>query len=836
MKYTKRRLGVGALSVLVLAGCITSLKPATNPATAATSGTGHTVVAIEGARFLINGEVTSPGKPAEGLLLNTRMAQAIFDDANPNTVGFWAYPDTHTWDAQRNTNEFVAMLPTYAQHGIHLVTVGLQGGCPSSIAGHTCPGGDHEWIVSAFNADGSLKSAWMNRLKEVITAADHNGIVVMVQFFYHGQNQRVNNPDSTTAQKAAVNNITDWLVSGGYSNVLVETANECNAGYEAYTDCPNEAAVIKQVQDRSAAGGHRLATAVSYTGGGMPSDDAIAQEDFVLLHGNGIDGAALQALIGRVKADSAYQGHKTPIVVNEDSTSLDNMNAAVSAGVSWGYLDTGTNNYQDGFQRPSVNWTINTDVKEAFFNNALRLAGPASTKIAYSGPTGADFHDAATVVATLTDIWDNPLAGAHLTFTLGSSVCTADTGQNGLASCLVMPASAAGSSSLSIAFAGARIDGLEQFSAASLSVPFGVAVEQVALTYDGDTTLINGNPATLSATLMEDGTTPIAERTITLTLGTGAAVQSCHGTTNTQGRASCTLTPAAQPVGSNPIAATFGGDGFYAAATGSASVTVVTIHTGLSYTGPLSGDVNDAVTLTAQLSTESEAAVPDATLTFSLGSLPCTATTDSTGTASCGVTPNQVAGTYPLTVAFAGDTRFGPATASKTFTVVTEEVKLVYTGATTGRNGQAIALAATLTEDGVTPLVNRSLMLGIGSGSTAQTCTATTDANGRGTCSIAGVNQPVGAGTITASFAGDSREKAATDQAISEILAATVASTTPTSTSSSTDASRLAITGGAHGASPIPALAAGSLLLILGLLLLIVPRRDPPSIIWRNRE
>ena len=208
MKYTKRRLGVGALSVLVLAGCITSLKPATNPATAATSGTGHTVVAIEGARFLINGEVTSPGKPAEGLLLNTRRAQAIFDDANPTTVGFWAYPDTHTWDAQRNTNEFVAMLPTYAQHGIHLVTVGLQGGCPSSIAGHTCPGGDHEWIVSAFNADGSLKHAWMYRPNEVITAAEHNGLIEIVQLFHHVHTTPLHHPASTTAHKPAPQQLT----------------------------------------------------------------------------------------------------------------------------------------------------------------------------------------------------------------------------------------------------------------------------------------------------------------------------------------------------------------------------------------------------------------------------------------------------------------------------------------------------------------------------------------------------------------------------------------------------------------------------------------------------
>ncbi|TMD83395.1 MAG: hypothetical protein E6I74_05330, partial [Chloroflexi bacterium] len=146
----------------------------------------QTVVSIEGTRFLINGRLTSSGKPAEGQLLNTRMAQAIFDDENPATVGNWAYPDTHIWDPQRNTNEFLAMVPTYAQHGIRMITVGLQGGCPAHTPpALTCPGGDHPWIVSAFNPDGSLKPAWMTRLGQVIQAADASGIVVMVQFFYH---------------------------------------------------------------------------------------------------------------------------------------------------------------------------------------------------------------------------------------------------------------------------------------------------------------------------------------------------------------------------------------------------------------------------------------------------------------------------------------------------------------------------------------------------------------------------------------------------------------------------------------------------------------------------
>ena len=302
------------------------------------------------------------------------MAQAIFDDENAATRDEWNYPDTHRWDPQRNTNEFVAMLPTYAQYGIRMITVGLQGGCPSTDP--PCPGGDHPWIVSAFNADGSLKSAWMNRLNQVITAADQNGIVVMVQFFYHGQNQRV------LDQPAAVDNITDWLVKGRFTNVLVETANECDAGFSDYLDggnCANEVSLIKQVQDRS---GGTLKVSVSWKGGEQPSDEVIQREDLVLLHGNGINGTQLQALITSTKNSAAYRAHPKPIVVNEDSTSTDNMNASVAAGVSWGYLDTGTNNYRDGFQRPPVNWAINTDAKKTFFDNALRFApsvSPASS-------------------------------------------------------------------------------------------------------------------------------------------------------------------------------------------------------------------------------------------------------------------------------------------------------------------------------------------------------------------------------------------------------------------------------------------------------------------------
>src|SRR5262245_51242700 len=73
----------------------------------------RTTVTIEADRFLINGRPTYAGRTykgmkVEGLLLNSRMVQGIFDDLNPATRGPWAYPDTGRWDPNRNSAEFVA--------------------------------------------------------------------------------------------------------------------------------------------------------------------------------------------------------------------------------------------------------------------------------------------------------------------------------------------------------------------------------------------------------------------------------------------------------------------------------------------------------------------------------------------------------------------------------------------------------------------------------------------------------------------------------------------------------------------------------------------------------
>jgi hypothetical protein len=93
--------------------------------------TRQTEVTIRGDAFYINGRPTYPGrtfneKRVEGLLMNSRMVQGIFDDLNPETASRWVYPDTKRWDPDRNTTEFIAAMPEWKRHGVLAFTINLQ--------------------------------------------------------------------------------------------------------------------------------------------------------------------------------------------------------------------------------------------------------------------------------------------------------------------------------------------------------------------------------------------------------------------------------------------------------------------------------------------------------------------------------------------------------------------------------------------------------------------------------------------------------------------------------------------------------------------------------------
>ena len=126
------------------------------------------------------------GHSIEGLLLNSRMVQGIFDDLNPMTRRFWVYPDTGVWDSERNTREFLAAMPAWRSHGLLAFTINLQGGSPQ---GYTH--GRQPWYNSALDEQGKLRPAYMARLERILDRADELGMVVILGIFYFGQDERL---------------------------------------------------------------------------------------------------------------------------------------------------------------------------------------------------------------------------------------------------------------------------------------------------------------------------------------------------------------------------------------------------------------------------------------------------------------------------------------------------------------------------------------------------------------------------------------------------------------------------------------------------------------------
>ena len=98
--------------------------------------------------------------------------------------------------------------------------------------------------------------------------------------------------------------------------------------------------------------------------------------------------------------------------------------------------------------------------------------------------------------------------------------------------------------------------------ASSGSNTFMVTPDPTVITYTGATTATNGQPATLSGVLTAFGNA-LPNKTVTLTLGTGGSAQSCSGTTDAAGSASCAIASVSQTVGNVPVTASFAGDTFY---------------------------------------------------------------------------------------------------------------------------------------------------------------------------------------------------------------------------------------------------------------------------------
>lgn len=336
----------------------------------------RTQISITGEAFHLNGQPTYAGRryrgaKIEGLLLNTRMVQGIFDDRNPQTRSKWAYPDTKQWDPQRNTREFLAAMPEWKRHGVLSFTINLQGGSPEGYSKQ------QPWDSGGIAEDGSLRKDYLARLKQILDRADSLGMVPILGIFYFGQDQRLRDE---AAIRRALGETVQWLLRGGYENVLLEVNNECNiAAYDhAILKAPRIHELIEMAQGITHKK-RRLLVGTSYGGGFVPLENVARVSDFLLIHGNGVkDPARIEQMALETRKVPGYKGQ--PILFNEDDhfdfdKPMNNMWAALKNYCSWGYFDPGASDYSEGYQCPPVRWDINTPRKKAFFSFAKEVTG-----------------------------------------------------------------------------------------------------------------------------------------------------------------------------------------------------------------------------------------------------------------------------------------------------------------------------------------------------------------------------------------------------------------------------------------------------------------------------
>lgn len=273
-----------------------------------------TRISIDKDRWHINGQPTYPNARAEGLLMNVRMANAVFEDARLPYL-----------DPERNTDLFIAYIADYVAHGIRAFTISLQGGFP----------GYEDAVNTAFRSDGSLKPHYMERVKRVVEACDKHGAAVILSCFYQRQECRLADEQ---AVRNGLSQVVYWIKNHGFTNIILEIANEySHPGYTfpIFKEPAGQIALIRQVKQQAP----ELITAAckhdKHDRSHIP-DEVAEASDLILTHFNK---TPLHEFAERIRHMRQFG---KPVLINEDlKTDQDGAEAAeacVRHGASWGLM------------------------------------------------------------------------------------------------------------------------------------------------------------------------------------------------------------------------------------------------------------------------------------------------------------------------------------------------------------------------------------------------------------------------------------------------------------------------------------------------------------------
>ena len=286
-------------------------------------------ISIDGDRWLLDGELPHLGSPAEGLLVNVRMVNSVFEDDRSDLP---AVLDGFEPDA--NTNRFIAQISDYVTHGVRAFTLSLQGGTP----------GYEGAVNSAFNADGSLRDAYLQRVSRVIRAADENGCAIILSCLYQRQHSHLRALMSQASIHHAITQTAKWVVSEGFTHVILEIANEfAHAGYANWPDgawlrsCEGQVELIQAAK----AAAPDLIVSTSGMGSGEMFESVARAGDYTIIHFNNTE---TDAIPSRVEASKVYS---KPVVCNEDDkigpVGAKAARLAIVSGAGWGFMHSAKN-------------------------------------------------------------------------------------------------------------------------------------------------------------------------------------------------------------------------------------------------------------------------------------------------------------------------------------------------------------------------------------------------------------------------------------------------------------------------------------------------------------
>ena len=293
-----------------------------------------------------------------------------------------AFFDKNVADIEQNRETFIKNLREWQASGIDLITLGLQGPNPFDEYYKKAREQDKSINISsessALKSDGSLNLAYLENAERIIKAADRAGLVVLVNIF------SASREDIFEDEFAVINaafNITDWLLSKSFPNVMTNITDISHTFYKSSVLWGS--GVVKLLKSLKEKANDRL-----IFGAGVKSfnnipdallGDYIEYSDFIPIYSNTENAKSeynTKKMLGDIyflKNTMKQHGANIPVIAAKgddlgekyNSYGKHNLAEALENGISWCYYD------REGFVILPVDWDKNSSAQKVNFFNVV---------------------------------------------------------------------------------------------------------------------------------------------------------------------------------------------------------------------------------------------------------------------------------------------------------------------------------------------------------------------------------------------------------------------------------------------------------------------------------